>query len=88
MLYTLGNLVLEGSSFRRSKPLLLLAYLTLEGSKTRRELADVFYLDTKDPRDSLSTALGYLKREANSAEADTSKAWATIECDAKNYWNS
>lgn len=83
MLHTLGNLALEGSSFRRSKPLLLLAYLTLEGSKTRRELADLFYLDTKDPRDSLSTALGYLKREANSAEADSSKAWATVDCDAK-----
>lgn len=82
MLKTLGGLVLEGSSFQRSKPLLLLAYLSLEGGKTRRELADLFYLDTKDPRDSLSTALGYLKRQAHAAEADARKVWSGQECDA------
>ncbi|MBF6593943.1 MAG: tetratricopeptide repeat protein [Thermaceae bacterium] len=82
MLRTLGGLRLEGSSFGRSKPLLLLAYLALEGAKTRRELADLFYLDAKDPRDSLSTALGYLKREASAVEADAQKVWTSQECDA------
>ena len=39
-LRTLGGLTLEGASFRRPKPLLLLSYLTLEGEKDRQFLAE------------------------------------------------
>ncbi|MEX2542165.1 MAG: hypothetical protein WD314_10150 [Trueperaceae bacterium] len=49
--------MLEGSTLRRPKPLLLLAYLSLEGPKSRRQLAELFWMDSKDPRDSLSTTI-------------------------------
>ena len=61
-LRTLGGLALEGTAFRRAKPLLLLAHLALEGPASRRDLADLFFMGAKDPRDSLSTALRYLRR--------------------------
>ena len=62
MLRTLGDLVLEGTSLHRPKPLLLLAYLVLEGSTPRRRLSELFFGDTKDPNDGLTTALKYLKQ--------------------------
>jgi predicted ATPase len=60
-LRTLGGLVLEGGTLGRPKPLLLLAYLAIEGPKSRRELAELFFGDVQDPRDSLSTALRHLR---------------------------
>ena len=45
LLRTLGGLALEGTGFHRPKPLLLLAYLALEGPKLRRYLAEVFFMD-------------------------------------------
>ena len=83
LLRTLGGLGLEGSGFSRPKPLLLLAYLSLEGPKPRRYLADLFFMGAKDPFNSLSRALSYLRKEAPSAiEADHQKAWAALSCDA------
>jgi len=46
----------------RPKPLLLLAYLTLNGPTNRRELVETFFRDADDARDSLSTTLGHLRR--------------------------
>jgi hypothetical protein len=66
-LRTLGSLALEGTALRRPKPLLLLAYLALEGATPRRRLAELFFGDTKDPLDSLSTALKYLKQHPGTA---------------------
>jgi predicted ATPase/tetratricopeptide (TPR) repeat protein len=43
MLITLAGLRLEDSGFTRPKPLLLLAYLALEGSRERRFLRDLFW---------------------------------------------
>ena len=63
LLRTLGGLALEGSTLTRPKPLLVLAYLALEGPTPRRRLAELFFGDAADPRDSLSTALRYLRRE-------------------------
>ena len=40
-LRTLGRLALDGSSFKRQKPLLFLAYLALNGSVSRRRLAEL-----------------------------------------------
>jgi hypothetical protein len=41
-LVMLGGLALEPSTFTRPKPLLLLAYLSLEGPRSRRDIAELF----------------------------------------------
>ncbi|WP_243026996.1 tetratricopeptide repeat protein [Thermus albus] len=61
MLRVLGGLQLEGHTFHRPKPLLLLAYLVLEGPKARRHLAELFWPEAQDPLNSLSVALTQLK---------------------------
>ena len=61
MLRVLGGLELEGHPFHRPKPLLLLAYLALEGPKARRHLAELFWPEAQDPLNSLSVALTQLK---------------------------
>jgi predicted ATPase len=82
-LRTLGGLWLEGSEFRRPKPLLLLAYLALEGAKPRRYLAELFFMDASDQMNSLSRALSYLRQEVPGViEADNKKVWATVSCDS------
>jgi hypothetical protein len=44
-LKALGGLRLEGTSFARPTPLLLLAYLSLEGLQQRRHLAELFWTE-------------------------------------------
>lgn len=61
MLRTLGGLVLEGSPFRRNKPLLLVAYLAIEGPQPRRRLAEMFWPGAQDGLNSLSVALNQLR---------------------------
>jgi tetratricopeptide (TPR) repeat protein len=86
-LRTLGRLELEGTSFQRPKPLLLLAYLALEGPKPRRVLADLFFMDTADAFNSLSRAVSYLRRDApGSIESDEKRVWTTLECDVKHLF--
>ena len=80
-LNTLGRLRLEGEKFRREKPLLLLAYLALEGPRPRRFLADLFWPAAPNPMNNLAVALAHL-RKLSSAEADEGRMWATAECDA------
>jgi tetratricopeptide (TPR) repeat protein len=76
--------VLEGTSLRRPKPLLLLAYLALEGPKPRRYLAELFFGDVKDPYDSLSTALKYLRQHSASALNVQPKTVSTeVTCDVR-----
>lgn len=81
MLHTLGGLRLEGSNFSREKPLLLLAYLALEGPKPRRFLAEVFWPEAADPMNSLAVALAKL-RKLGVAYNDESRAWVDLDCDA------
>jgi tetratricopeptide (TPR) repeat protein len=82
-LRTLGGLVLEGSGLQRPKPLVLLAYLCLEGSKPRRFLAELFWPDASDPMNSLAVALGQIRKAAPGAlGADESRAWTDMACDA------
>jgi predicted ATPase/Tfp pilus assembly protein PilF len=82
-LQTLGRLALSDVAFGRAKPLLLLAFLALEGEKTRRELADLFFLGTRDPRDSLSTALRHLASVAPRCFGlERDAVLATLACDA------
>jgi predicted ATPase len=87
-LHTLGGLCLEGSAFSRPKPLLLLAYLALEGSQPRSRLAELFFMETSDGKNSLSRALTYLRKEVPGViEADNKKVWTTVSCDAAELLN-
>lgn len=66
MLHTLGGLFLasgerKAQPFNRPKPLLLVAYLALEGPKARRHLAELFWPEAQDPLNSLSVALSQLR---------------------------
>jgi len=58
---TLGGLALEGAAFTRPKPLMLLAYLALEGRQERRQLAGLFWPHARDPLGSLTVALSQLR---------------------------
>ena len=82
VLHTLGGVRLEGSDFTRPKPLLLLAYLVVEGPQVRRRLAELFWVRGADPMKSLSVALTRLRKGAPGVvEADDERAWATVESD-------
>lgn len=82
-LLTLGGLTLEGTRLRPSKPLLLLALLSLEGPKDRRYLAELFWPAAADPLNSLSTALTHLRKVGPGViEADEARAWTPLVCDA------
>lgn len=94
-LQTLGGLHLSSSGFSRSKPLLLLCYLAIEGSQPRRLLADLFFFGSKNPRDALSTSYRRLKKiNENLVTTDADHLKTSIHCDtnellkeldAKNY---
>jgi predicted ATPase len=60
-LRTLGGLELVEGEVARRRPLLLGAYLALEGSKDRRHLAELFWGGTKDPAGNLRVALTHLR---------------------------
>jgi tetratricopeptide (TPR) repeat protein len=82
-LITLGGLEVRGTSLRRPKPLVLLAYLALEGSKTREQLTELFFPDVKDARDSLSSMLTYLRQSDLTALHARGERIATdVICDA------
>jgi hypothetical protein len=51
VLRTLGGLRLEGASFSKKKPLLLTAYLALEGPKSRRHLQELFWPRAEDQKE-------------------------------------
>ena len=86
---TLGGLSLEGAAFTRPKPLLVLAYLAVEGAQERRHLADLFWPRARDPRGSLTVALSQLRRGAPGAvEADRTHAWTRVPCDAAELLGS
>lgn len=88
-LRTLGELSLEPRRFRRPKPLLLLAYLALEGPRSRRQLAELLWLDARDPRDSLSTTVRRLGRGAGGLLSTRAGRLATdVPCDAVELTNA
>jgi predicted ATPase len=49
-LYTLGKLSLEGTKFKEPMPLLLLAYLALQGKTQRGQLADLLWMSLEEPK--------------------------------------
>lgn len=81
MLRTLGGLFLESTPFRKKRPLLLLAYLALEGPKGRRHLQELFWPQAQDAANSLSVALSQLKGAG--VEVQGKEVLSTeVECDA------
>ena len=83
-LLTLGGLTLSGATFTRVKPLLLLAYLSLEGTKDRRYLSELFWPDAADPLNSLAAALKQLRHYAPGVvESDPARVSSTVSCDAR-----
>lgn len=83
LLRTLGGLALSGVSFRRQKPLLLLGFLTVEGPKDRRYLADLFWPDAANSRQSLTVAVSQLRAVAeNAIDVDGSRLRTRLESDA------
>lgn len=85
-LRTLGALELEGSGFRRQKPLLLLAYLALEGTKSRRHLAEVFWPAAAEPATSVRMALLQLRQgAAGSLEVEGELVRAAVGSDASRF---
>ena len=83
-LRTLGGLRLEASDFGRTKPLLLLSYLCLEGPQARRRVAELFWPEAKDPLASLATDISRLKKACGAVlGADDRKVWAAVRTDAE-----
>ncbi|MCA9835522.1 MAG: hypothetical protein KC422_01345 [Trueperaceae bacterium] len=86
LLKTLGQLELEGTRFTRVKPMVLLAYLAIEGVKERRFLAELFWADASDSLNSLSRALSQLRKGAEGAiEADEHRVWTQVPADSKQF---
>jgi tetratricopeptide (TPR) repeat protein len=85
-LKTLGGVVLEGSDFTRIKPLLVLSYLAVEGSKDRRYLSEFFWSGASDGLNSLSRALSQFRKDAPGAvEADEQRVWTNLESDVSEF---
>lgn len=83
-LYTLSGLRLEHTNFTRPKPLLLLAYLCLEGKKDKRFLAELFWPGASNHLNSLAKALSQL-RQVGVIDNDDTHAWATVSSDVNEF---
>lgn len=86
-LRTLGQLQITGVKFHREKPLLLVAYLAIEGKKPRRHLAELFWPEASDPMNSLAVALTKL-RKLGVIYANEQEAGTEVQCDAQNLLQS
>lgn len=83
---TLGGLELEGARLTRPKPLLLLAYLALEGPRDKRHLADLFWPRAKSPRRSLHVALSQLRQGApGSVDSGDRRVGTPVTTDADAF---
>lgn len=82
ILRTLGELRLEGSDFRRYKPLLLLAYLSLEGPQSRDLVSRLFWPDATDPLNRLAVTLRRVRGAAPDAvQAEGATLGARLQTD-------
>ncbi|QLG11547.1 tetratricopeptide repeat protein [Deinococcus sp. D7000] len=84
-LRTLGDLSVEGITFRRQKVLLLLAYLCAEGPQPRRRLADLFWPEAANPMNSLAQHLVHLRTLPGAVQEDGSRVevGAGMQCDVR-----
>ncbi len=81
-LLMLGGLKLESSLLTRPKPLLLLSYLSLRGSRDRRDLAELFFRGSQDPGQGLRVTLAHLNKEASGAiRASEKRLWTELPSD-------
>lgn len=84
LLRTLGGLELAETPFSRPKPLLLLAYLALEGPKERRHLAELFWQGATDPLNRLAVTLARLRKAGPGMVcADHVRVWTALPTDAQ-----
>jgi predicted ATPase len=83
-LHTLSGLRLEHTNFTRPKPLLLLAYLCIEGRKEKRFLAELFWPGASNHLNSLAKALSQL-RGVGVVDNDDTHAWATVSSDVNEF---
>ena len=67
MLHTLGGLHLEGAARQQAGPLVLLAYLALEGPQERRGVQELFFPGHADPAGRLRMMLHRIRLAAPSA---------------------
>ena len=82
-LRTFGGLALDGEHEPRPKPLLLAAYLALEGPKDRGHLSELFWRDAKDPAASLRVALSQLRsRSEDLVRSEGRAVWTEVSTDA------
>lgn len=85
-LKTLGEFELTGSDFKRRDPLLILAYLTIEGPETREQLANLFFPYVEDKSDSLSAALRLLQKAVGPLLArEGEKVASQMPCDFLDF---
>jgi DNA-binding SARP family transcriptional activator len=68
----LGGLTLEAARFNRPKPLLLLAYLAVEGSKEKRHLYELFWPEAADQ------AMRWLQRKSARLTQPSSKVTSAL----------
>jgi len=81
-LKTLGSLALSGANYSHQKPLLLLAFLALEGPQPRKRLATLFWPFASDPLNRLSVTVSRLNKRAVAALAVDGQRLATsLPCD-------
>ena len=86
LLRTFGGLAFDGADLVRTKPLLLLAYLSLEGPQERRFVAELFWMGADRPLSSLSVALSFVRKAAAGAvAADDTRVWTELDCDAHSF---
>ena len=82
-LRTLGELSVEGITFRRQKVLLLLAYLCVEGPQPRRRLSELFWPEAANPMNSLAQHLVHLRSLPGAMHEDGRRveAGSDVGCD-------
>lgn len=84
-LLTFGGVSVEGVTFRREKPLLLLAYLCLEGPQPRRRLANLFWPDAANPMNSLAQNLIRLRPLTGAVLEHGNRVEALIPSDTQAF---
>ncbi len=81
-LNVLGGLSLEPPSFQRPKPLLLLAYLALEGRREKRHVQEMFWFNAANPAGSLRTAINQLRQVSSDLILSNEHTiWTAVESD-------
>ncbi|WP_064014100.1 tetratricopeptide repeat protein [Deinococcus puniceus] len=86
-LRTLGGVSIEGGKYGREKPLLVLAYLALEGPQPRRHLAELFWPSAEGPQqlNNLNQHLIRLRPLGHVVHEDGQLLRTDLTCDAREF---